>query len=96
MIYASVVLFSSGNGIMWPSFLSLLSKIAGQQYQGAVQGFASSAGSLASIVGLIVGGVVYGLIGVATFVIPGILLLVIFALSFKLLSIEKTQTASGG
>ena len=96
LIYASVVLFSSGNGIMWPSFLSLLSKIAGQQYQGAVQGFASSAGSLASIVGLIVGGVVYGLIGVATFVIPGILLLVIFALSFQLLSIEKTQTALAG
>jgi predicted MFS family arabinose efflux permease len=89
LIYLSVVLFSSGNGIMWPSFLSLLSKVAGQQHQGAVQGYASSAGSLASIVGLIAGGVVYGVIGVATFVIPGMLLLVIAALSSKLLSVEK-------
>ena len=90
LIYAGAVLFSSGNGIMWPSFLSLLSKIAGQPYQGAVQGFASSAGSLASIVGLIAGGFIYGLIGAATFVIPGALLLVMGGLSFKLLTIEKT------
>ena len=89
VIYTSVVLFSGGNGIMWPSFLSLLSKAAGQQNQGAVQGFASSAGSLASIIGMIVGGVVYGLIGVTTFMIPGVLLLVIFGLSFQLLSVEK-------
>ena len=90
LIYTGAVMFSGGNGIMWPSFLSLLSKIAGQPYQGAVQGFASSAGSLASIVGLIAGGFVYGLIGAATFVIPGALLLVMGGLSFKLLSIEKT------
>ena len=90
VIYAAVLLFSGGNGIMWPSFLSLLSKAAGQQYQGAVQGFASSAGSLASIIGLIVGGFVYGMIGVATFMIPGVLLLVIFGLSFRLLPVEKT------
>jgi len=37
-------------------FSSLLSKIAGRRYQGTVQGFASSLGSLASIFGLILGG----------------------------------------
>ena len=37
LIFAGVILFSSGNGIMWPSFLSHLSKVAGQKYQGAVQ-----------------------------------------------------------
>ena len=88
VIYASVVLFAGGNGIMWPSFLALLSKLAGSRYQGAVQGFASSAGSMASIAGLIAGGVVYGMIGVLTFVIPGVLLLVIFGLSFRLLQLE--------
>ncbi len=88
-IYLGVVLFSSGNGLMWPSFLSILSKVAGQKYQGAIQGYASSAGSLASIIGLITGGILYGLIGVTTFWIPGILLLIIFVLSFKLLAIEK-------
>ncbi|MDN5200929.1 MFS transporter [Fulvivirgaceae bacterium BMA10] len=89
LIYIGVVLFSSGNGIMWPSFLSILSKVAGQKYQGVIQGYASSTGSLASIIGLITGGLIYGLIGATTFWIPGILLLIIFALSFKLLTIEE-------
>lgn len=90
LIYLGVALFSSGNGIMWPSFLSILSKVADQKYQGAIQGYASSTGSLASIIGLITGGLLYGLIGVTIFCIPGILLLIIFVLSFKLLAIEKT------
>ena len=90
LIYTSVMLFSGGNGIMWPSFLSMLSKMAGQSTQGAVQGYASSAGSLASIIGLIAGGFVYGRMGVATFLIPAVLLLMISMLSFKLLAIEKT------
>jgi MFS family permease len=87
-IFLGVVFFSAGNGIMWPSFLSLLSKAAGSKYQGVVQGYASSTGSLASIIGLITGGIVYGLIGIYIFLIPGILLLLIFLLSFKLLARE--------
>ena len=93
LIFLGVVLFSCGNGIMWPSFLSILSKVADPKYQGAIQGYASSTGSLASIIGLITGGVIYGWIGVTTFWIPGTLFLIIFALSFKLLAIEKTQSA---
>ena len=93
LIYLGVMLFSSGNGIMWPSFLSILSKVAGQQHQGAIQGYASSTGSLASIIGLIAGGLIYGWIGVTTFWIPGILLLIIFALSFKLLAIKEPDSA---
>jgi len=89
LIYAGVVLFSSGNGIMWPSFLSILSNVAGKKHQGVIQGYAGSTGSLASIIGLISGGFIYGLIGVTTFWLPGLLMLVIFALSFKLLTIEK-------
>lgn len=92
VIFIAVLLFSGGNGIMWPSFLSLLSKIAGNKYQGTIQGYASSTGSLASIIGLISGGILYGFIGVATFWIPGILMLSIFALSFKLLIIENNPT----
>jgi DHA1 family tetracycline resistance protein-like MFS transporter len=92
-IYFGVVLFSTGNGIMWPSFLSILSKVAGQKYQGAIQGYASSVGSLASIIGLITGGLLYGLIGATIFWIPGILLLIIFVLSFKLFAIENSSSA---
>ena len=89
LIFAGVMLFSSGNGIMWPSFLSHLSKVAGQKYQGAVQGYASSAGSLASIIGLIAGGFIYGVLGVKTFLIPGFLFLLIFALLILFLVIEN-------
>lgn len=93
LIYMGVLLFSSGNGIMWPSFLSMLSKVAGNKHQGAIQGYASSSGSFASIIGLITGGLIYGWIGVTTFWIPGILLLTIFALAFKLVPLEKTYAA---
>jgi MFS family permease len=90
LIFAGVVLFSGGNGIMWPSFLSHLSKVAGQKYQGAVQGLASSAGSLASIIGLIAGGFIYGILAVKTFLIPGFLFLLIFVLLILFLVIEKS------
>ena len=89
-IYSGVILFSTGNGLMWPSFLSILSKVAGKKYQGSIQGYASSAGSLASVIGLITGGIIYGFIGEATFWIPGILMFILFVLSFKLLSIQPS------
>ncbi|MGC1264211.1 MAG: MFS transporter, partial [Nitrososphaeraceae archaeon] len=56
-ISSAVVLFALGNGLMWPSFMSILSKRAGTVLQGAVQGVAGSVGGIASIIGLIGGGV---------------------------------------
>ncbi len=52
IIYAAAILYALGNGLMWPSYLSMLSKLGGDKQQGSVQGTANSAGSLASIVGL--------------------------------------------
>ncbi len=87
LIYVAAILFAVGNGLMWPSFLSILSKRAGYVYQGAVQGVASSFGSLASIIGLIIGGVLYNLIGGFTFLISAGIIFVVFILSFKLLKL---------
>jgi len=42
----------NGNGLMWPPFMSILSKRAGTVFQGTVQGIAGSFGGLASIIGL--------------------------------------------
>jgi len=84
IILIGVVLFSAGNGIMWPSFLSMISKSAESKYQGAVQGFASSAGSLASIIGLIAGGVLFGILGSNTFILPAVIMVLIFIASFRL------------
>ena len=89
IVYSGAALFAMGNGLMWPSFLSLLSKAAGEQYQGAVQGFASSAGSLASIVGLIAGGILYEFLGAATLLGSALLIYLVFLLSFPLLRLEK-------
>ena len=66
-IYAAVVLMAVGNGVMWPSILSLLSKAAGTVYQGAVQGLAGSLGASASIAGLLAGGLLFASIGARVF-----------------------------
>jgi MFS family permease len=89
-IYAAVVLFALGNGLMWPSFMALLSKAAGD-YQGTVQGFASSCGSAASIVGLIAGGFLYDVIGSKVFMLCAIIIYGVTALSLKLIGIGKAD-----
>ena len=58
-IYAGAILFGIGNGISWPSFMGMLSRVGDKQQQGAIQGFAGSAGSLASIIGMLSGGFIY-------------------------------------
>ncbi len=89
ILYAAAVLFAAGNGLMWPSVLSLLSKAAGKTHQGAVQGFASSLGSLSSIIGLIGGGVLYTEMGKFTFLLAAFTIYLVFILSFRLPAIEK-------
>ena len=81
----AVILFAAGNGLMWPSFMSILSRRAGSKLQGAVQGVAGSFGGLASIVGLILGGFLFNSIGEFTFLISAGVILVIFVMSFRLL-----------
>ena len=91
-VYGAAILFAVGNGLMWPSFLSILSKTAGNAYQGFIQGVASSFGSLASIVGLIIGGLLYNLIGEFTFLISAGIIFIVFIMSFKLLKMKKILT----
>jgi len=90
LIYLGLLLFAVGNGIMWPSFLSILSKVAGKDHQGSVQGYGSSAGSLASIIGLILGGFLYSIVGALSFLAASGAIFLAFLLSFRLLSIEKS------
>jgi len=81
----AVILFAVGNGLMWPSFMSILSRYAGSKLQGSVQGVAGSFGGLASIVGLILGGFLYNSIGAVTFLISAGVIFSIFLMSFQLL-----------
>jgi DHA1 family tetracycline resistance protein-like MFS transporter len=92
VLYGAAALFSLGNGLMWPSFLSILSRVAGHTYQGAIQGLASSAGSLASIIGLIGGGILFHTYHEKTFLIAAGIILLVFVFSFRLLKL-KSQTS---
>ena len=80
-LYGAAALFSLGNGLMWPSFMALLSNTAGDELQGAVQGLGSSVGSLASIVGLIVGGLLYESLGATTFLGSSALIFLVMAIA---------------
>ena len=88
LVYGAAILFALGNGLMWPSFMSILSKRAGSVLQGAVQGVAGSFGSLASIIGLITGGILYNLLGAATFLISAGIIFLVALMSIKLLKIK--------
>jgi MFS transporter, DHA1 family, tetracycline resistance protein len=91
LIYGAAILFAVGNGLMWPSVVSILSKRAGTTHQGAVQGVASSFASLASIIGLTAGGLLYNLLGNTTFLISAGVIFTVFILSFRLLRIRKAD-----
>lgn len=72
VIYVAAVLFGIGNGLMWPSFLSILSTKGNNNQQGAIQGFASSFGSFASILGLIAGGFIFGFLQQRIFILSAV------------------------
>jgi MFS family permease len=85
LIYGAAVLFAVGNGLMWPSVMSILSNRAGIVYQGTVQGVANSFGSLASIIGLLVGGLLYNMLGATTFLVSAGVIFSVFIMSFRLM-----------
>ena len=87
----AIILFAVGNGLMWPSFMSILSRYAGSKLQGSVQGIAGSFGGLASILGLVLGGFLYNSIGAVTFLISAGVIFSIFLMSFQLLKWKQTQ-----
>lgn len=90
-IYAGVLLLALGNGLMWPSLLALISMTTDKGVQGAVQGFAGSAAAVASIVGLLLGGLLYGVVGAWIFVSSAAITFVVFLLSFMLAKPEPRQ-----
>ncbi|MEO0733599.1 MAG: MFS transporter [Bacteroidota bacterium] len=83
-VFAGGVVLALGNGTMWPSFLSILGRTGPRTLQGALQGYANSMGSMASILGLIGGGTLYASLGPQVFYFAGGLILVNFLLAFWL------------
>lgn len=90
-LFAALAFFAIGNGLMWPAFLGLLSQIAGKDNQGTIQGYGSSAGALASVIGLIIGGLLFSLMGKWTFIFTGIGLGLIAVISLSLAGIPQNR-----
>ncbi len=72
MIYGGMAVLALGNGLMWPSLQSILSMSTDRSRQGAVQGLASSAGAVASIVGMLLGGLLHGWVGAGVFALSAV------------------------
>ncbi len=81
MIYLAALFIALGNGVMWPTFMAVFSRAAGERYQGAVQGLAGSLGAAASILGLLGGGLLYGAIGAGVFLAAACVIALVALLS---------------
>lgn len=84
IVYLGAILYGIGNGIMWPSYLTMLSKIGDPSKQGALQGIANSAGSFAAIIGLIFGGILLTLLSGKIYIISAVILCTIGLIGWKL------------
>lgn len=92
VLYLAITLLSIGNGLMWPSFLSLLAKTGNKSMQGAIQGYGNSMGSFASMLGLVMGGIFFEYIGTKVFMIGGgIFLLITLLMTFNSVKRKKIQ-----
>ncbi|MEI6532767.1 MAG: MFS transporter [Candidatus Roizmanbacteria bacterium] len=81
IIIIAALFFALGNGLMWPSLISYLSKQAGEEFQGIAQGLSGSAGSLASVIGLITGGFLFDKLAGYAFIVPAFVILSVFMTS---------------
>ena len=78
--YVGAAFFALGNGLSWPTFQSRVAEVAGEE-QGAVQGAVTSASSLASIAGLLIGGFLYPALGGNLFFVAAGLFVVVLVLT---------------
>ena len=80
LTYAGAALFALGNGLSWPTFQARVAEVAGDA-QGIVQGAATSASSLASISGLVIGGVLYPVLQSGLFYVAAALFAAVLVLT---------------
>ncbi|UCD23463.1 MAG: MFS transporter, partial [Gemmatimonadota bacterium] len=94
VIYIGTVLLALGNGLMWPSLLAVLSKATDQRTQGAVQGLGGSMNAVASIVGLLMGGLLFGVIGGRVFLLSAAMTTLVFLLAIRWAWRQRRQSVS--
>jgi len=89
VLYGGAILFACGNGLMWPSFLAAMANATDDRYQGRVQGFAGSMGSLASVIGLVSGAFLYKMVGSSIMWLSSIFIFLISLICIRIIAIEK-------
>ena len=89
--YVGAALFALGNGLSWPTFQARVAEVAGDA-QGTIQGAATSASSLASISGLVVGGMLYPALQSGLFYVAAALFSVVLVMTP--IWFPRTQPAS--
>jgi DHA1 family tetracycline resistance protein-like MFS transporter len=75
---------------MWPPLLAVIANVAGREHQGAVQGLAGSAGGAASMLGLLLGGILYESVGSATFFVAATTILACAIMSLRIATFGPT------
>ena len=95
VIYGTTAAVALGNGLMWPSLLALISNAAGERSQGVVQGFASSSAAVASIAGLLLGGLLYEQVAGRIFLVAAVITLLAVAVSSGVVARSADPAAPG-
>ncbi|MEM6766287.1 MAG: MFS transporter [Bacteroidota bacterium] len=92
LLFIGAALYALGNGLMWPSFQSILASEAGKTYQGAIQGYATSSGSAASIVGLLIGGLMYQYLGPKAFLFISSIFLIVVVIVGRMMWVSPNDS----
>ena len=85
------LLFALGNGFAWPTFQARTAGLVPEDTQGRLQGALSSAGSLASIAGLVLGGLLYPWLGGQVFFLSSALFTAVLLLVPRLFAGQATS-----
>ena len=91
LIFLAAAFFALGNGLMWPSLLSFIAKMAGEKYQGTVQGFSGSLAGLASIVGLLGGGLLFQHFSANAFFVSAGIFFFVVLMSLRLFTLPRAS-----
>lgn len=88
-LYLGVSVMALGNGLMWPSFLGILGGKGDVKIQGSIQGHGASMGSIASMTGLLAGGILFELWKTNVFFISGAMYGLIYLIAYRFCKVES-------
>lgn len=95
MLLAANCCLSVGNGILWPSFLARLTTISPKASIGSVMGWGNSMGSLGSVLGLVIGGYLFGVIQEQLFLIGAVLFFILMLVAVLAMGRQQPMAPAG-